>query len=396
MHFTRHWSFAACLVLLAAGCSREKAAPTKEQRWTFAPEGVVFDATFPRARLSECEAIGKDEYGLVIRPENLPVNDSAWFAFKVSAAKEASITVRLRCQGGSVRYRPKISTDGAQWVMLPAEAYAEGPGENECTLRLEIGQQPLWVAAQELVSREEMTAWAHTLERLPYVTTREFGRSVQGRPLFRLDIGNESAARHVSIIGRQHPPETTGSLALMRFIEEITGDTELARTFRQEFHVLVIPLINPDGVDAGHWRHNMGHVDLNRDWGGFAQPETKAAAEQITVLKDSGRLFLHLDFHSTRKDVFYTQPDEKPASPALFAARWLAGLQKRVPEYHVNREASTTPTLTTSAYWAHSTFGIPGITYEIGDNTDRALLKRVAASAAQEMMTLLLADKDVP
>lgn len=28
-------------------------------------------------------------------------------------------------------------------------------------------------------------------------------------------------------------------------------------------------------------------------------------------------------------------------------------------------------------------FGIPGITCEIGDNTDRALVKRVAASAAQ-------------
>ncbi len=398
MNVAPRWSFAAaCLVLLVSSCSREKAAAPKEHRWAFAEAGVVFDATFPRARLNDCELIGTGEYGLVIRPENLPVNNSAWFAFKVSAAKEASITVRLRCQGGTVRYRPKISTDGNQWVMLPAEAYAKGPGENECTLQLEIGTQPLWVAAQELVSTAEMTSWAHTLERLPYVTAREFGKSMQGRPLFRVDIGNEQATRHVSIIGRQHPPETTGSLALMRFIEEIAGDTELARTFRQEFHVLVIPLINPDGVDAGHWRHNMGHVDLNRDWGGFAQPETKAAAEQISALKNrGGRLFLHLDFHSTFKDVFYTQPDEKPSFPALFAARWLDGLQKRVPEYHVNREASPTPTLTTSAYWAHNTFGIPGITYEIGDNTDRALLKRVAANAAQEMMTLLLADKDAP
>lgn len=397
MNFASRWSLAAIsLAVLAVSCSREKAPPPKEHRWCFAETGVTFDATFPRARLNDCELIGKEEYGLVIRPENLPVNDSAWFAFKVSSAKEAPITVRLRCQGGSVRYRPKISTDGTQWVMLPAEAYEAGPGENECTLRLELGPQALWVAAQELVSREEMTAWAHTLERLPYVSTREFGKSIQGRPLFRIDIGNESATRHVSIIGRQHPPETTGSLTLMRFIEEIAGDTDLARIFRQEFHVLVIPLINPDGVDAGHWRHNMGHVDLNRDWGSFAQPETKGAAEQITALKSSGRIFLHLDFHSTRKDVFYTQPDDKPASPAFFAARWLEGLQKRVPEYHVNREASPTPTLTTSAYWAHSTFGIPGITYEIGDNTDRSLLKRVAANAAQEMMTLLLSDKDVP
>jgi hypothetical protein len=34
--------------------------------------------------------------------------------------------------------------------------------------------------------------------------------------------------------------------------------------------------------------------------------------------------------------------------------------------------------------------------YEIGDNTDRALLETVAATAAREMMRLMLEMKDVP
>jgi hypothetical protein len=362
----------------------------------FPEDGVIVDAEFPRARLSGCVRAGPDEYELAVRPEDLPVNNSPWFAFKIRAAQPRALTVRLRCLGGTLRYLPKISTDGLQWLALPAEAFTQGPAENEGSLRLEVGPQTLWVAAQELVSTAEMRAWAQTLERLPFVTLRDFGHSIQGRPLFRLDIGQEDATRHVSIIGRQHPPETTGSLALMRFIEEITGDTELARSYRAAFHTLVIPLLNPDGVDAGHWRHNMGHVDLNRDWGPFAQPETRAASEQILALSKQGRLFLHLDFHSTFKDVFYTQPDEVPSRPALFAARWLEGLQKRVPDYQVKREASPTPKPVTSAHWAHHSFGIPGITYEIGDHTDRALLKTVAAEAAREMMTLLLRDKDAP
>jgi murein tripeptide amidase MpaA len=241
-----------------------------------------------------------------------------------------------------------------------------------------------------------MWAWARSVARLPYVAVSEFGSSVNGQKLCRLDIGDPNAARHISVIGRQHPPETTGSLALMRFVEELCGDSELAREFRNEFHVAVMPLLNPDGVDAGHWRHNMGRVDLNRDWGTFAQPETRSVSEQITAMSEKGRLFLHLDFHSTFKDVFYTQPDDVPTSPERFTARWLEGLQKRVPDYHVNREASREPKLTTSAYWAHKTFGIPGITYEIGDNTDRAQLKQVAAAAAQEMMTLMLKVKDEP
>jgi hypothetical protein len=382
----------ALLVLLPACAPKEK--PPEPGTWSFTESGVVFEANFPRARLSDCIAIGPAEFGAVVRPENLPVNNSPWFAFKVRAEREMPITVRLRCQGGTLRYRPKISLDGAQWVMLPEEAYQEGPSENECTLQLEVGPRTLWVAAQELVSRQEMTDWSRTLERLPFVTYTQFGQSIQGKPLYRIDIGDPALPRHVSIIGRQHPPETTGSLALMRFVEELAADTELARRFRAHFHVLVIPMINPDGVDAGHWRHNMGHVDLNRDWGGFRQPETKAASEQISAMAKQGRLFLHLDFHSTFKDVFYTQPDEVAASPPLFAKRWLAALQERVPEYEVNRSATRSPTPTTSAFWTHQTFGIPGITYEIGDNTERSLLRRVAASAAQEMMRLLLEEKE--
>lgn len=231
------WLFAACV--LVSACSREK--PAEERRWSFAEDGVLVDAQFPRARLNDCKRTGPGSYDVAVRPEDLPVNNSPWFAFKVSATKEQSVVLRLRCVGGTLRYRPKISTDGTQWVMLPAEAFSRGPEDNECTLRLEIGREPLWVAAQEPVSTEEMTAWARTLERLPFVTMREFGRSLRGGRLFRLDIGNEDATRHVSVIGRQHPPETTGSLALMRFIEEVAGDSELARAFRAEFHVRVIP-----------------------------------------------------------------------------------------------------------------------------------------------------------
>ena len=34
----------------------------------------------------------------------------------------------------------------------------------------------------------------------------------------------------------------------------------------EKFRVLAFPLMNPDGVDLGHWRHNAGGIDLNRDW----------------------------------------------------------------------------------------------------------------------------------
>jgi predicted deacylase len=389
----KRFEFILILAVFFAGCRpEEKKAPVGI--WTFSEVGVTFEAHFPRARMNGCEMLGPDEFGAVVRPENLPVNDSPWFAFRVRSETEKTITLRLRCQGGSLRYRPKISLDGTQWLLLPEECYQQTEDRKEAVLKLEIGPRVLHVAAQEPVSRAEMEDWAATLERLPFVTRSTFGTSIKGVPLMRLDIGNAESKRKVVIIGRQHPPETTGSMALMRFIESVVADSEQARSFREAFHLVVMPLLNPDGVDAGHWRHNMGHMDLNRDWNAFAQPETRAVREQILALKEQGRLFLMLDFHSTFRDVFYTQPDEAASSPPNFTVRWLAGIRRRVPGYTAERSASPTPTPTTSTYWAHHTFGIPAITYEIGDNTDRTLLKRVAHAAAEEMMELLVEMKD--
>ena len=222
----------------------------------------------------------------------------------------------------------------------------------------------------------------------------EIGRSVQGRPIYQLmvDAGPKRPA-YVVIVSRQHPPETTGSQALMRFVETLVGDTSLARDFRREFAVLLVPLVNPDGVAAGNWRHNMNGVDLNRDWGIFSQPETRAVGERIEALRARGPIYFHADFHSNYFDVFYNQPDNEPSALPGFGKNWIEGIQRRAPSYDVKRSATRTPTPTTSHNWAHQRFGIPTVTYEIGDNTERTLFQRVAVGAAEEMMTLLLAAK---
>src|SRR5262245_6773189 len=265
-----------------------KVTVTPGRSWTFDPDNVTFDTNFPRARLNECQQLPDGEFALLIRPENKPINHSPWFAFKVSAAKQRQVVLRLRAEDGSIRYRPKVSADGRHWVTLPAESFqlSQRPEAGQGILTLEVGPEPVWVAAQELVSGEELEAWSRTLERLPFVTRSEIGRSIEDRPLYKLEIGTRPApAPHVVIIGRQHPPEVTGSLALMRFVEEIVSDSTLARSFREKYRVVLVPLLNPDGVEHGHWRSNMGGVDLNRDWGIFAQPETRAVRDQILAIK---------------------------------------------------------------------------------------------------------------
>jgi hypothetical protein len=365
--------------------------PPVRREFVFAADGVTFDARFPAARLDACRRTAPDTFAVTITPENTPINPSPWFAFIVRASATKSIVVDLHCEGGPLRYRPKISIDGHSWITLPEEAFTTGEAKGDGRLCLEVGPEPLWVAAQEMLAVDQLEAWSRTLERLPFVTRAEIGRSLQGRPLHKLEIGNPRAGSFLVVLGRQHPPETTGTLALMSFVETLAGDTPLARAFRDKFQVLLVPLVNPDGVENGHWRHNAAGVDLNRDWGPFLQPETRAVRDQILALRERGNIFFFLDFHSTFSDVFYTRTDEEPTTPPDFVKHWIAGIHARFPDYQVKRSASPNSTSPTSLSWMHRSFGVPAITYEIGDNTERARLRQLASGAAEETMQLMLA-----
>ncbi|MFC3414298.1 M14 family zinc carboxypeptidase [Algoriphagus hitonicola] len=97
-------------------------------------------------------------------------------------------------------------------------------------------------------------------------------------------------------------------MALKSFVETICEDSEMAEKFRSKYNLYVMPMMNPDGVARGHWRHNVGGVDTNRDWINFNQPEPKALANfmEEKVRETSGKFVFAADFHATWEDIFYT------------------------------------------------------------------------------------------
>ena len=356
----------------------------------FEADGVTFCSDFPSAHVSHYELLEHGAFQLTIRPENTPINNSAWYAFRVQANQPRTIHVHLRYENGSHRYRPKLSRDGKNWTLLD-NGSIQRKDRRLAVLTLRVDRQPLWVAAQEMVVREPLEAWMNRLADLPFAERSVIGRSIEGRPIYQVQITESEEPGHVIIIGRQHPPEVTGSLGQIAFVDRLVESDDLAVQFRHRFKLHVVGLVNPDGVDRGFWRHNLNGVDLNRDWGPFAQPETRAVRDQVMPLHESPdqQLYFWLDFHSTHHDIFYTQPDQAETFPPEFTRRWLEALDDRTPGYSVRR-ASSLNDRPTSQQWAHRTFGIPAITYEFGDNTDRELIRHVARIAAEEMMRLLV------
>ena len=149
--------------------------------------------------------------------------------------------------------------------------------------------------------------------------------------------------------------------------------------------------MNPDGVDLGHWRHNAGGVDTNRDWSFYNQPEIKTTVDYITKIlnKNNSKLLLGLDFHSTYYDVFYTNTERKLTALPEFLPKWFSSLEERIPEYKVNEKPSNSKQPTSKGWFLYAHKAV-GVTYEIGDDTPRDRIKLIGKESAQAMMRILI------
>ncbi|WP_394727057.1 M14-type cytosolic carboxypeptidase [Altererythrobacter sp. GH1-8] len=358
--------------------------------------GVAIDTDFPAGSLANCSIDQAGNVAIILTPEDTPpINCSPWYAFRVHTAQPRDVKVKLTYTACGHRYWPKISVDAKQWENLP-QAFVEVSeiaGRDQAEITVTTGTRPLFVSAQEIIAPATYDAWLDGLEDHPELERSLLGKSAQGREIEVIRFGNKSAREQVLLVGRQHPPEVSGALAMFPFVEELLSESDLAKRFRARFQVIAVPLLNPDGVVLGYWRHNTGGVDLNRDWGPFTQPETqlmKGVLDTIAANPDQS-LRLLLDFHSTQRDIFYTIPDELPTDPELFTAKWLDRYQEMMPDYEVERDARHEVGRPISKAYAYDTFGVPAITFELGDETDRGLIKRIGKQSAIAMMETLLA-----
>ena len=386
-------SFAGLAFLVCAACAQTPSTTPSVE----AVEGHIcqtqafkVDADFAAANMASCEVLDSSAIEILLQPENTPINASPWYAVRLTPAKAGNVRLVLQYEEHAHRYKPKISYDGTTWTVLPENRVDVKAAGYRVTLDLELDERPVFVSAQELFTNEAHDAWTRAHAEKPFVTMSKIGSSIEGRPINMIATDAEiDAPRTVMLVGRQHPPEVTGALAMVSFTDEVLGNSELAQTFRKQYDLVIIPNLNPDGVEHGHWRHNMGGLDLNRDWGPFTQPETQAAKTVIDQIEAPG-LAVFLDFHSTRKNVFYTQPVGNDGTEYGFTAEWLKRARNKLPSYVFDRQGAHNVDLPTSKTYIFETFGVPAITYELGDETDRTEIAETARIFAQEMMTLLL------
>jgi len=349
---------------------------------------------FLGARLNGFEKINDSTIKVRFEPENTPVNNSAYYSFKTWASSAKRVYFQFEYpEGYAHRYTPKIKKGELKWRTVDSTSILKRDGKT--LLAMNLDKDTTWISAQEVISSKDTEKWITDLieEKRNYVSLESVGKSTLGKNIPALDISKRVAKNQdiIVLLTRHHPPEVTGYFAFKEFLQTILNESELSTKFLNQYRVLAFPIVNPDGSDLGHWRHNAGGVDLNRDWGRYRQPEIKQIVKYIekTRNEDNSKIILGLDFHSTYEDVFYTNPEREKTSLPNFVEDWFEGLEKNIPGYKVNEKPgiSTKPV---SKGWFLLAHGAVGITYEIGDETPRDKIKLIGKVSAEEMMKILL------
>ncbi len=359
-------------------------------------ETISFSNDFSAGRLSGVAKINDSTYSCYVTAENTPINPSAWYAFKVHAKEAKNITILLTYPPDARhRYIPKISKDGKRWISIDTlDIPKVDTSTNSYQFSLSVDPGTTWVAGQEIYAVEDVNRWADTIASKTNAVREVAGKSRGGRDIPVLKFGNPKSEKVIIVMGRQHPPEISGHYGMKGFVDGLAEQTSLNKAFLSEYRVYFFPVVNPDGVEEGHWRHNLAGVDLNRDWFHFNQPETRAVRDYLNAnIKSQDKVLFAIDFHTTFRDVYYTVYPHLPRKHTTdMLGRWIKGIEARMPGYtaNVSKSYDGTSAPRFSYNYFYEKYQAESLIYEVGDEVPRPFILQKGRAAAHSLMELCL------
>jgi hypothetical protein len=233
---------------------------------------------YDHERSSPNRAAGHIHFALQARPgSRLTIEfrnlDNVWNAQPGSVARELKTVV--------------VSENGREWKPVPTETLPE----NRVRLTVEmpgpstsIGPSArLYVARVEPYRLSDLERLLESIRSNPIVEMTPIGRTVGGRELEIIRIGDPSAPYRVFLRARAHPWESGSNWVAEGVVQRLLRGDADAKKFLAQYSVYILPMANKDGVALGRTRFNLLGKDLNRNWDQPADPRLapeNAALEQ--------------------------------------------------------------------------------------------------------------------
>ncbi len=162
-----------------------------------------------------------------------------------------------------------VSTGDSAWRAVPAHKTAD----NRLELELRFEAPRLTLARLEPYQVSDLDRLLQEIETHPHVEITPIGKTVEGRELEIVRIGQPSAPYRVLIRARAHSWEPGGNWVVQGLIRGLLENNEKNTKFLARCCVYVLPMAEKDGVMRGRTRFNSRGMDLNRGWERPADPE---------------------------------------------------------------------------------------------------------------------------
>jgi hypothetical protein len=254
----------------------------------------LVDADFPGGNIL-VDRIEGDQVYLHQDPRDTPEWWFYWY-FRVRGAAGRTLSFHFT-KGNVIGVRgPASSTDGGKtWAWLGAEAVREAsfthrfPPQAE-EVRFCLAVPYLEANLQEFLKRHAGNAH---LKVETHATTKK-GRKVERLRLGKLD---GQPKYRVLVTCRHHCCEMMASWTLEGIMAAVLAEGDDGPWFRENVELLVLPLMDKEGVEDGDQGKNRKPHDHNRDYLGESIYPAVAALREFVPKWSQGRLQLALDLH---------------------------------------------------------------------------------------------------
>jgi murein tripeptide amidase MpaA len=116
-------------------------------------------------------------------------------------------------------------------------------------------------------------------------------------------------SKYIVISARVHPSEVASSYVLQGIINKLFSSQRLKSTFLKDCVLLIVPMLNPDGVYNGYTRLDTNGYNLNAHYkyADHNTPTINALSTLIDIIDSKGQLYAYFDLHShlTKRGVFF-------------------------------------------------------------------------------------------
>lgn len=229
--------------------------------------------------------------------------------FAVEAAAGSQVTLEFKNLNNIYNGKPGstagelkalvISTDGKEWTPVETRVL---PGDR-VQLDLRMTKSRVYVARVEPYRLSDLDRWLAAVRKSPLAEISTIGKTVEGRDLEIVRIGDPDAPHHVFVRARAHAWEAGGNWVAQGLADRLLKDDDEAKTFRKRYCLWLLPMANKDSVAKGRTRFNLNGIDLNRGWDRTADeklaPENHALEAWLNRQIKSGRKpALALELHN--------------------------------------------------------------------------------------------------